>query len=43
MYENRWAGPFAAAVRRNGGIVVDYQRIPVEAVVAALDAIEPPA
>jgi hypothetical protein len=40
MYENRWAGPFAAAVRRNGGIVVDYQRIPVEAVIAALDAAE---
>jgi len=40
VYENRWAGPFAAAVRRNGGIVVDYQRIPAEDVVAAIDAIE---
>ena len=40
VYENRWAGPFAAAVRRNGGIVVDYQRIPAEEVVAAIDAIE---
>jgi hypothetical protein len=40
VYENRWAGPFAAAVRRNGGVVVDYQRIPVEAVLEALDAAE---
>ena len=29
VYENRWAGPFAAAVRRNGGVLVDFQRIPV--------------
>jgi hypothetical protein len=43
VFENRWAGPFAAAVRRNGGVVVDYQRIPVDAVVEALDALETPA
>jgi hypothetical protein len=41
VYENRWAAPFAAAVRRNGGVVVDYQRVPVEAVLQALDATEP--
>jgi hypothetical protein len=40
VYENRWAGPFAAAVRRNGGIVLDYQRIPVQDVIDALDAVE---
>jgi hypothetical protein len=40
VYENRWAGPFAAAVKRNGGIVVDTQRIPVDQVLAALDAAE---
>jgi hypothetical protein len=40
VYENRWAGPFAAAVRRNGGEVIAYQRIPVADVVAALDAAE---
>ena len=40
VYENRWAAPFAAAVRRNGGEVVGYQRIPVEAVLEALDAVE---
>ena len=40
VYENRWAAPFAAAVRRNGGVVVDYQRIPVQDVMDALDAVE---
>ena len=39
-YENRWAAPFAAAVRRNGGVVVDNQRIPVEDLIRALDAVE---
>jgi hypothetical protein len=40
VYENRWAGPFAAAVRRNGGVVLDNQRIPVQDVIDALDAVE---
>ncbi len=40
MYENRWAAPFAAAVRRNGGFLIDNQRIPHEDVLAALDAAE---
>jgi hypothetical protein len=40
MYENRWAAPFAAAVRRNGGVVIDNQRIPVQDVMDALDAVE---
>jgi hypothetical protein len=40
VYENRWAGPFAAAVRRNGGEVVAFQRIPVQELVDALDAAE---
>ena len=39
-YENRWAAPFVAAVRRNGGVVVDNQRIPVEDLIRALDAVE---
>ena len=38
VYENRWAGPFAAAVRRNGGVLIYFQRIPVHEVIAALDA-----
>jgi hypothetical protein len=40
VYENRWAAPFAAAVRRNGGVVIDNQRIPVQDVIEALDAVE---
>jgi hypothetical protein len=40
VYENRWAGPFAAAVRRNGGVLVDNQRIPVQDLMRALDAVE---
>jgi Family of unknown function (DUF6325) len=40
VYENRWAAPFAAAVRRNGGVVVDNQRIPAQDVMDALDAVE---
>jgi hypothetical protein len=40
MYENRWAAPFAAAVRRNGGVLIDNQRIPHADLLAALDAVE---
>jgi dihydroorotase-like cyclic amidohydrolase len=40
VYENRWAGPFAAAVRRSGGQLVANGRIPVQAFLAALDAAE---
>jgi hypothetical protein len=40
VYENRWAAPFAAAVRRNGGHVVANQRIPVEDLMNALEAAE---
>jgi hypothetical protein len=39
-YENRWAAPVAAAVRRNGGVLLDNQRIPVQDVIRALDAVE---
>ena len=38
VYENRWAAPFVAAVRRNGGVVVDNQRIPAQDLMDALDA-----
>jgi hypothetical protein len=38
VYENSWAGPFAAAVRRSGGQLVANGRIPVQAFLAALDA-----
>ena len=40
VYENRWAAPFVAAVRRNGGVPIDFQRIPVQDLLAALDAAE---
>jgi hypothetical protein len=40
VYENRWAAPFAAALRRGGGQMVASGRIPVQAVLAALDAAE---
>jgi hypothetical protein len=40
VYENRWAAPFVAAVRRNGGIAIDFQRIGVQDLLAALDAAE---
>jgi len=40
VYENRWAGPFAAAVRRNGGRLVDFQRIPIQELIASLEAAE---
>jgi Family of unknown function (DUF6325) len=40
VYENRWAAPFAAAVRRNGGVVLDNQRIPAAELMDALDAVE---
>jgi hypothetical protein len=43
VYENRWAAPVAAAVRRNGGVLIDNQRIPVQDIIDALDAIEAPA
>jgi hypothetical protein len=41
IYENRWAAPFAQALRRGGGQMVASGRIPVQAVMAALDATEP--
>ena len=40
IYENRWAAPFATALRRGGGQLVASGRIPVQAVLAALDATE---
>ena len=40
IYENRWAAPFAAAVRRNGGRLVDFQRTPAQELSSSLDAAE---
>jgi hypothetical protein len=41
VYENRWAAPLAVAMRRGGGQLVATGRIPVQAILAALDATEP--
>jgi Family of unknown function (DUF6325) len=40
VYENRWAGPFIAAVRRNGGELISFERIGVPDLLAALDALD---
>lgn len=40
VFENRWAAPFATAVRRSGGQLVASGRIPIQAMLAALDAAE---
>ena len=40
VFENTWAAPFASAVRRSGGQLVASGRIPVQAILAALDAAE---
>jgi hypothetical protein len=41
IYENVWAAPFVAALRRAGGELVAAGRVPVEDLAAALDATEP--
>jgi hypothetical protein len=38
VYENKWAAPFAAAVRHSGGQLVANGRIPIQAIAAALEA-----
>ena len=40
VYENRWAAPLAAALRRSGGELVASGRIPIQDLEAALDAAE---
>jgi len=40
VYENRWAAPFAAAVRRSGAQLVATGRIPINALMDALDQLE---
>lgn len=40
VFENTWAAPFAAAVRRSGGQLVASGRIPIQALAAALEADE---
>jgi hypothetical protein len=40
VWENRWAAPLAGALRRSGGQLVASGRIPIQAILAALDAVE---
>lgn len=40
IWENRWAAPFASALRRNGAQLVATGRIPVQEIAAALEALE---
>jgi hypothetical protein len=38
VYENRWAGPFAASIHRSGGQLVANGRVPTQALLAAIEA-----
>ena len=40
LYENRWAAPFAAALRRGGAQLVARGPIPMDALLESLDATE---
>jgi hypothetical protein len=40
LYENRWAAPFAAAVRAGGAELVARGGIPVDAIVETLDTLD---
>ena len=41
VYENAWAAPFATALRRSGARLVASGRIPIQELIAALDAVAP--
>jgi hypothetical protein len=40
VWENSWAAPFASAARRSGGQLVATGRIPIQAIIASLEADE---
>jgi hypothetical protein len=40
VWENRWAAPVAVAMRRSGGQLVATGRIPIQALLASLEATE---
>ncbi|HUL86092.1 MAG TPA: DUF6325 family protein [Actinomycetota bacterium] len=40
VWENSWAAPFASAARRSGGQLIASGRIPIQAIVASLEAEE---
>ena len=38
VYENLWAAPFASAARRSGGRLIANGRIPIQAIIASIEA-----
>jgi hypothetical protein len=40
VWENKWAAPFAAAARHSGGQLIATGRIPIQAIIASLEADE---
>ena len=38
VWENLWAAPFAAAARRSGGRLIANGRIPIQAIIASIEA-----
>jgi len=40
IWENLWAAPFAAAARRSGGQLIANGRIPIQAILASIEADE---
>jgi hypothetical protein len=40
IWENLWAAPFAAAARRSGGQLIANGRIPIQAIIASIQADE---
>ena len=43
IWENLWAAPFASAARRSGGQLIATGRIPIQAIIASIEADEEPA
>ncbi len=41
IWENLWAAPFASATRRAGGQLIANGRIPIQAIIASIEADEP--
>jgi hypothetical protein len=43
IWENLWAAPFASAARRSGGQLIANGRIPIQAIIASIEADQVPA
>ncbi len=41
IWENLWAAPFASAARRSGGQLIANGRIPIQAILASIEADDP--